>query len=617
MDSHGKLWLWFHDTVSALGYSFCAPHLQEGAPNGENPVSSDQAAELGPPYNDVTRFIVEQQARMPDLLRGPLFAATLFFDLMGFPRFGRRFHTRAPTLRQEQLKGWKSARLGFCRDLARYFESLAVLDLYTRGERSKPDTVMESKAELPRCCEIAVVGSGPGGAVTACLLAEAGKDVVLLEEGPFLAPENCPPFSRQEMVAKYRHGGQTVALGTDKVAYVEGRCVGGGSEINSGLYHRTPPDILEVWKNQFRVDAIGLKELLPYFEACERELSVGLLPGLAPAASLKLAQGAQGLGWKCIETPRWYRYDQGGPGRGTRQTMTRTFIPRFLRAGGKLVAGAFVENVRNENGRWCLSVLNQTGGRQTIKAETVFLAAGAVQTPALLRRSGIKRNIGNAVQLHPTVKMTARFPEPVNSEQMGVPVHQVKEFSPALTLGCSISSPPYLALGLLDHPEMARQVPQQWRYLANYYAMVCGGGRGSIRVLPGFRAPLVRYRVSEVQRQHLAQGMRKLAEVLFAAGAAELYPGVGGMDSLKSKDLIARLPDVLPRSRSNLMTIHLFCSCPMGEDRSKCATDSFGRVHGMNNLYISDASLLCTSPGVNPQGTIMALARRNVVHFLE
>ena len=57
------------------------------------------------------------------------------------------------------------------------------------------------------------------------------------------------------MVQKYRNGGQTVALGANKIAYVEGRCVGGGSEINSGLYHRTPPEILETWRKEFQVEA--------------------------------------------------------------------------------------------------------------------------------------------------------------------------------------------------------------------------------------------------------------------------------------------------------------------------------------------------------------------------
>ena len=54
----------------------------------------------------------------------------------------------------------------------------------------------------------------------------------------------------------------------------------------------------------------------------------------------------------------------------------------------------------------------------------------------------------------------------------------------------------------------------------------------------------------------------------------------------------------------------------MGENKRVCATDSYGRVHGQKGLYVADASLLCTAPSVNPQGTIMAIARRNAQYFL-
>ncbi len=117
-------------------------------------------------------------------------------------------------------------------------------------------------------CEIAVVGSGLGGSITACLLAEAGHDVLLIEEGSFLPLESCTPFSLDEMVQKYRNGGLTVAMGSPKVQYVEGRCVGGGSEINSGLYHRTPNEILERWRREFEMEALDEADLLPHFEAC-------------------------------------------------------------------------------------------------------------------------------------------------------------------------------------------------------------------------------------------------------------------------------------------------------------------------------------------------------------
>jgi len=610
--------LWFHDTVSALVYSLAQPHA--GSPD----------TELQPPYNDLAQFVLRQRAQMPDFLRVPLIAATLGFDLLGCLRNGRLFHRRQPTIRQQQIAGWRNSSLAFQSDLIRYYESLATLALYSRrsenaGANSESETACASLTKSPQVisdpreeirCEIAVIGSGPGGAITACLLAEARSQVLLVEEGHFCLTESCVPFSKEEMLQKYRNGGQTVALGRNKIAYVEGRCVGGGSEINSGLYHRTPPEILERWSREFKVAHLTEETLRPHFEACERELSVSLLPGPAPAASLKLHEGALRLGWQSLEVPRWFRHE-GQSMAGSRQSMTKTFVPRFLQAGGRLLPRTRIARIRRDGGRWLVQGQHSGVGAVRIEAEWLFVCGGAVQTPALLRRSGITQNIGNSLRLHPTVKVVAKFHEAVNLTNMGVAVHQVKEFAPRLSLGCSISTPAYLALGLIDHSESAREVRQAWRQMSNYYAMIAGEGRGTVRALTTFRDPLVRYQLTANDRLTLGEGLRKLAQLLFESGAVALYPGLAQGPKLLSRRDLGKLPEALPNGLARLMTVHLFSSCPMGEDRSKCATDSFGRVHGFKNLFVADASLLCTAPGVNPQGSVMALARRNALHFLE
>jgi choline dehydrogenase-like flavoprotein len=366
------------------------------------------------------------------------------------------------------------------------------------------------------------------------------------------------------------------------------------------------------------VDGLGDDELRPHFEACEKDVSVSLLPGAAPAASLKLHEGATRLGWKSMEVPRWFSYASGtkDASDGKRQSMTETYVPRLLKAGGQLLPRTRVEQLRQDGHRWTINARHAVTGAIRITTERIFVCAGAVQTPALLRRSGITRNIGNSLRLHPTVKVVARFPEAVNSAQMGVPVHQVKEFAPRFSFGCSISTPPYLALALLDHPGQAREVAHVWPHMATYYAMITGWGRGTVRVPPRFRDPLVRFNLTEPDRRDLGEGLRKLCEALFEGGATHLYPAVTGSPALLSRDELGRLPNALPSGMGNLMTIHLFSSCPMGENQSKCATDSFGRVHGFKNLFVNDASLLCTAPGVNPQGSIMAIARRNTLRFL-
>jgi choline dehydrogenase-like flavoprotein len=600
----------FHDAVSALVYAIAGAQAESKLPESQ------------PPYNDLTQFVLAQHGRMPDYLRAPMVAATLGFDLLGIPTNGHRLHCLPPDARRRRIESWKASKFGFKRDLIKYFESLTTMAFHSRGEW-EPTTVPQEISANVICDpasdfrhQIVVVGSGPGGAITACLLAEAGRDVLLIEEGEFLSLDSCAPFSRDELVQKYRHGGQTVAMGATRIAYVEGKCVGGGSEINSGLYHRTPPGILETWRKEFQVESLTEKDLRPYFEACEKDVSVSLLPCPGPAASLKLHDGASRLGWKSLEIPRWFRHTDQTGAQGKRQSMTETFVPRFLRAGGRLLARTRVDRISQEGGTWTIKARYAPEGEIRIRTETLFICGGAVQTPALLRRSGITRNIGNALRLHPTVKVVAKFPDVVNSEQMGVPVHQVKEFSPRLSFGCSISNRPYLAVGLLDHPGRVRNLNDEWPHLATYYAMITGQGSGTVRTLPGFRDPLVRYRLTEPDRRELADGLRKLSQALFESGASALYPSITRGPWFASPDELSRIPAALPAGLTSLMTIHLFSSCPMGENPEHCATDSFGRVHGFRNLFVADASLLCTAPGVNPQGSIMALARRNAMKFL-
>lgn len=467
-------------------------------------------------------------------------------------------------------------------------------------------------------CQDLVIGSGPGGAITAALLAEAGRDVLILEEGPCLPLESCEAFSIDEMLQKYRHGGLNPALGRPKIAMVEGCCVGGGSEINSALYHRTPGEMLDIWRDRCQIRDFGPLELEPHFHYCEDALSVGLTPGPTPLASRKLIEGADKLGWRAMEAPRCFRYDgtvsgDGSP-LGTRQSMSKTFLPRAVSAGARLSAQSRAMVLDRQHGRWA-ATLSHSGELSVVEADSVFVCGGAVETPALLRRSGITRNVGDTLALHPTVKVAARFAEEVNHEQLGVPVHQVREFAPHMSLGCSISSLPYLMLGTADYPERRELVRNEWRSMAIYYAMIAGPPVGRVRNLGG--DALVRYRLSREDLRSLSLGLRRLAKVLFAAGALELFPSIAGMPPLVSEDDLARIPAELPADRTNLMTVHLFSSCPMGENRGLCAADSFGRVHGAPDLYINDASLLPTAPGVNPQGSIMALARRNTLHFLE
>jgi choline dehydrogenase-like flavoprotein len=467
--------------------------------------------------------------------------------------------------------------------------------------------------------EVAVIGSGPGGSVTATLFAEAGLSVLMVEEGYDLSIRSAPHFSREEILQKYRNAGITVALGATKIAYVEGCCVGGGSEVNRGIYHRAPDDLLQRWREEFGVLDLTSEAMAPHFQACEATAKVQYLGADAPLFSTRLFEGARKLGWQAIEAPRLYDYG-GTSGGGHKQSMSETFIPRFLRAGGNLLSDTRIDRLRRSAGKWRISATNgaRNGSPRQIEisADRVVIACGAVQTPALLRRSGLKRNIGNSLCFHPMLKLVAEFADDVNRPGDNDPVHQIKEFEPDIGMGCSISSRPLLTMALASHAQEIPRIERDWRRMGLYYVQT-PGGKSTVREVPFFRDPLVRIREDGGEMRRLAKGMRLLAEALLAEGAVAVYPALRGSSVLHSPADVALLPNDLTYADGNITSVHVFSSCPMGEKQAICATDSFGKVRGTEALYIADASLLCTPTGVNPQGTVMAISHRNATHALE
>jgi choline dehydrogenase-like flavoprotein len=197
-----------------------------------------------------------------------------------------------------------------------------------------------------------------------------------------------------------------------------------------------------------------------------------------------------------------------------------------------------------------------------------------------------------------------------------VPVQQVEEFKPDLTLGCSHSSLPHISMWLGNGVLGQRRLLEEWRHLAVFYVAAVGQGTGRIRNLPVLHEPLIKYELKDEDFALMGEGLYRLGELLLAAGATEIYSPVEGAPSMRRLSEFGDIRLKLPHDKISVSTIHLFSSCPMGEDQRRCAVDSFGNLHGYRNIHLHDASILPTSPGVNPQGTIMAIARRNTMRLL-
>jgi choline dehydrogenase-like flavoprotein len=478
--------------------------------------------------------------------------------------------------------------------------------------------------------QVLVIGSGAGGAITALELATRGVDVCVLEEGSRWTLDAYGGGPVDAMRHLYRRRGMTPILGKIPIGYVEGACLGGSTEINSGFWHRTPREVMLRWRAQFDLQHASTDELAPHFDVVEELLEVGDYAGPLPKSTEVFQRGIDAMGWASQHVPRTApgcrstNACAAGCPTGAKQGMSRRVLPKAEAAGARIVTDCAVQLLLTEGARvtGVLAEMRRDDGTRDlvrVDAEHVFLCAGPTGTPTLLRRSGMKHNVGDSLRIHPMLKVAAVFPERIDAQESVLPLLQVKEFWPELSIGGAFFTTGHLAMLLGDNWLENRQQMTQYRNMASYYVAVRGSGRGSVRPsLLGDGAAMLRYELSHEDEINLSKGLARLATLLLAAGATHVHPTVQGLPVIRSEvEAIRWLDERLPRSALSLTTVHAFSSCPSGERRDRCATDSFGKLHRFENLYVNDASMLPDSPGVNPQGSVMALARRNALHFQE
>ncbi len=459
-----------------------------------------------------------------------------------------------------------------------------------------------------------VVGSGAGGAVTAAHLAEAGESVLVLEEGVAVEAREAPQFSLEQLRRQYRNRGMTAMFGNYLLNYVEGCCLGGSTEVNSGLYHLPDAQTLADWSERFWIDGLTTQSIAALTPDIERTLGIAL-PGTrsVDGASLKLLEGADRLGWQCQEVPRWAHRDESGV--TVWHSMSTTYLPRAEKAGAEILAGTRVERIVISNRRaTAVAARGADGSELVVEAEHVWVCCGPIGTAGLLKRSGLALK-GGRLSAHPTIKVMARFAEGLGPAD-DVPTHQVKEFAPDITIGGSARTPGQIALALSgDWPNGSAGLSEPER-VGLYYAAIRPRERsGSVIVAPGTRDPVPLLWLSGRDRLLLASGLRRTCHLLLSAGAEEVRTGIPGIGPLRNERDATRLPHRLPLS-ANIMTVHTFSTVPMGEKHDLCPADSYGRLREARAITVNDASLIPSAPGINPQGTVMVLAARNVAHHL-
>jgi choline dehydrogenase-like flavoprotein len=498
------------------------------------------------------------------------------------------------------------------------------------GSRLEQDLTLEA--------DVAIIGSGAGGATTAEILSAAGYRVLLIEEGPLKTSTDFKMLEAEAYSSLYQEGiGRMTKDGA--ITILQGRAVGGTTLINWTSSFRTPAPTLEHWASEHQVQGHGSEEMAPWFAQMEQRL--GIAPWIMPpnANNEVIRSGCEKLGYNWKVIPRNVRgcWNLGYCGMGcpvnAKQSMLVTTIPGTLEKGGELLYLARAERFTFDGDKisslQCLAMDSRcvapTGRTITVKARHYVLAGGGINSPALLMRSDAPdpyEVLGKRTFLHPVNFSAGHFSQVVNPFY-GAPQSIYSDHFQWLDgttghMSYKLEVPPLqpaLTTTLLgsfgqDNALQMEQLPHTHVMLALMRDGFHPESQGGSVHLRGDGSPVLDYQVSAYAWDGLRRAFHSMAEIQFAAGAEKVMPLHSDARYVKTLAEARQMIDGLSLElyRTRLGSAHVMGGCAMGEDPNRAVTDSLGRHHQLQNLSIHDGSLFPTSIGANPQLSVYGLS---------
>ncbi len=611
--------------------------------------SIPSASEVGSP--ELSLDIAGRNPRAAELRQLRMLLAAWDTPALGLALTGRprRFSQLSRTEREAALLGLSDSRVPAKRALFAALKGASLFPYYMEAGPALWDSIgypgplgvrrdpppptldpIEVATDLDLSCDVVVVGSGAGGGTAAGVLAAAGLDVVVLEAGDHHDESFFDGGEKTGILNLYAAAPQATAEG--QVALVAGRGLGGGTVVNYTTSFRTPDRVREQWA------ALGARQFVEqeYADAmdavCAR-LRVNKDHDIAAPRDVALERGAKALGWSVDAMPRnVVGCDMGvecgrcgmGCRIGAKQSVAKTWLVDAAAHGARLHVGVEVRKVLVAGGRATgVEARTAEGHRVIVRARAVVVAGGAIQTPAILQRSGLRNpNIGRHLRLHPATAIWGVLDEVVNPWEGAMQSRYVDELMDLDGDGYGVlfeTAPltPGFGTGFVNWrggEEHLRRM-QELRHLLGVAVIVRDRDPGGQVRVGRDGEPVVRYRLSPRDTDHLMRGFEGAARIAEASGAHTIHsphhrpvnyrPGVSG--SVESFARACRAEGAAP-ARLALAALHIMGTARMGGSPSGSALNPDGETWDVRGLYVADASCFPTASGVNPMISIESIA---------
>jgi choline dehydrogenase-like flavoprotein len=500
-------------------------------------------------------------------------------------------------------------------------------------EAAKPIEPLIPDRDTTLEADVCVVGSGAGGGVMAGVLAQHGLRVVVLEAGGYFDE---PDFMQLELPAYqncYWRGGPTPTADMN-VSLQAGACLGGGTTINWMNSLRTTPWVREQWEREFGLEGLAGADFDRHLDAVWSRLSVNDHCSHLNRPHERMRAGADALGWGFAVVQRnadesRYSFEAAGfsgfgDQTGSKQSTVKTFLRDAYDRGATIVTQCAAQRVVVENGRAAGVDGSHAGGRRvTVRAPQVVVAAGALESPALLLRSGIGGPaVGHYLRLHPCTASFGFYEEEMEAwkgaPQAGL-VHEFENLEDGY--GFMIEGAQFTtavagsALPFTD-PVSHKRTMARFRHGATLIALLRDRGHGQVTIDRAGNAVPTYALTDDLDVRNAKAGMDAHLRLHAAAGAREAVAVAASAPTWHAgEDLdgfIARVQQIpLGFGGWTLFSAHQMGTCRMGVDPGSSVAGPWGELHDVRGAWIGDTSAFPTSSGTNPMITVMALAHRN------
>ena len=459
-----------------------------------------------------------------------------------------------------------------------------------------------------------IIGSGPGGITIGLKLSKQKQGVMIIEEGKNV--DTSDKTLCNSLMNSWKNNGITPVLGDKNLVLGQGKCLGGGSSLNAGLIWKTPEFILNRWKKKYQNSFFDNFD--KNYELIRDRLDISNSNNIINKHTQRIINGANKLKWKYLSVQHTSgqnsnNLDAFGV---SKVSLINNYLKDYRENGGNIITNLRLEKIIFKYNKIdeviCFDTIKNINVK--IKADYYFMCCGSIQTPFILKKNKIISNTISS-QYHCNLRFLPIFNDDLDIQKDTFASHEINEFQQKglmiIPSEYKLKYLPSIISGYSNYD--IKNILNSINYGGIYVAQLKMVSKIKINVVNFIKDPILTNYLTKDDKELIRFSINKTIELLFESGAKVIYLPFAKNYKITKHSYSSILSSIKSKNL-NMISVHLMSSIPLFKSN---IINEYGRIKEIDNLYISDASILPENIGQSPQGTIMLFSMELAERFLE